>query len=1001
MFKNMRLGTKLLLAFLAVGIIPLAIVGLITLNKASNSISQSAFNQLDSMRAIKTAQINKFFAERKGDMGVLVETVGTLRKEAFHKLTAVREVKRAAVERYFQTLNDQIITFSEDRMVVNAMRQFKKSFRDFRKENAFSETDMKRMRRELFTYYSGPFSMEYAKQNEGRSPDIEQYFRKLDDDSIAMQYQYIRANINPLGSKHLLDQADDGSSYSKLHAKVHPIIRNFLEKFGYYDIFLVDIESGDIVYSVFKELDFSTSLIDGPNAQTNFGEAFRKAAAATATDAVVMVDYAQYTPSYEAPAGFIASPIFDGDKKIGVAMFQMPIDRLNAIMGERAGLGKTGETYLVGPDELMRSDSYLDSKHHSVVASFKNPETGRVATAAAKAGLGGKTGAQVIIDYNGNPVLSSYTPVKVGNFTWALLAEIDVAEAFCPKDEAGSYFFDKYIKMYGYYDLFLINPNGYCFFTVAKEADYQTNLVNGKFAASGLGELTRKTLETKRYEVADFAPYAPSNNEPAAFIAQPVVRDGKVEVVVALQLSLEAINNIMQQRDGMGETGETYLVGSDKLMRSDSFLDPTHHSVKASFADPAKGSVDTEASREALAGKKDEKIIIDYNGNPVLSAYNPLKVGDVTWAMIAEIDEAEAFAAVKAIRWLIGIVAAVGIGAIIAIALLITRSITKPITRIIDGLNESAEQVASASGQVSTASQSLAEGASEQAASIEETSSSLEEMSSMTRQNADNANQADTLMKEANQVVHSANTSMGELTQSMQEISRASEETSKIIKTIDEIAFQTNLLALNAAVEAARAGEAGAGFAVVADEVRNLAMRAADAARNTADLIEGTVKKVGAGGELVARTNDAFGEVARSTNKVGQLVGEIAAASSEQAQGIIQVNTAVSEVDKVTQQNAASAEESASAAEEMNAQAEQMRAYVGDLNAVVGGSKSSAQTHTKQDAVHRSGKIKQVLHLPQKQKHRDAAAQKAPQNLAALRDPEKVIPLEKEDFEDF
>jgi methyl-accepting chemotaxis protein len=509
----------------------------------------------------------------------------------------------------------------------------------------------------------------------------------------------------------------------------------------------------------------------------------------------------------------------------------------------------------------------------------------------------------------------------------------------------------------------------------------------------------------------DFESYAPSNGEPAAFMAQPLLQDGRVELIVALQLSLKAINDVMQERSGLGRTGETYLVGPDKLMRSDSFLDPTHHSVKASFADPAKGSVDTEASREALAGKKEEKIIIDYNGNPVLSAYTPLTVGDVTWALIAEIDEAEAFAAVKAIRWLIGIVAVVGIGAIIAIALLITRSITKPITRIIDGLNESAEQVASASGQVSTASQSLAEGASEQAASIEETSSSLEEMSSMTRQNADNATQADTLMKEANQVVNSANGSMGELTQSMEEISKASEETSKIIKTIDEIAFQTNLLALNAAVEAARAGEAGAGFAVVADEVRNLAMRAADAAKNTANLIEGTVKKVGGGGELVARTNEAFGEVARSAAKVGELVGEIAAASSEQAQGITQVNTAVNEVDKVTQQNAASAEESASAAEEMNAQAVQMQSIVGHLMTLVGGGAKPGDSRGTRHALRPHG-------APERVRSREAArgmqprfhgkavpgearAAHAGQPTAGDPPPKQIIPLDDEDFQDF
>ena len=265
----------------------------------------------------------------------------------------------------------------------------------------------------------------------------------------------------------------------------------------------------------------------------------------------------------------------------------------------------------------------------------------------------------------------------------------------------------------------------------------------------------------------------------------------------------------------------------------------------------------------------------------------------------------------------------------------ITRSITKPLNHVIEGLTEGADQVASGSGQVSSASQQLAEGSSEQAASIEETSSSLEEMSSMTKQNADNANQANNLMKEANQVVGQANDSMTDLTTSMEEISKASEETSKIVKTIDEVAFQTNLLALNAAVEAARAGEVGAGFAVVADEVRNLAMRAADAAKNTSDLIEGTVKKVKDGSELVTRTNEAFSKVAESSSKVGELVAEISAASNEQSQGIGQVNTAVSEMDKVVQQNAANAEESSSASEELSAQAEEMKAMVGRLLSMV------------------------------------------------------------------
>jgi methyl-accepting chemotaxis protein len=333
-------------------------------------------------------------------------------------------------------------------------------------------------------------------------------------------------------------------------------------------------------------------------------------------------------------------------------------------------------------------------------------------------------------------------------------------------------------------------------------------------------------------------------------------------------------------------------------------------------------------------------------------------------------------------------------GAIIALifGIFLSRSIVGPIRRIIAGITDGSEQVAAASTQVSSSSQQLAEGASEQAASLEETSSSIEELTSMTKQNADHAQQAKAMMKEVQRIVQNVNDNMKNMAEAIADVTKSSEETIKIIKTIDEIAFQTNLLALNAAVEAARAGEAGAGFAVVADEVRNLAMRAAEAAKNTSNLIENTIKGVKNGNELTGLTQEAFKENVKIAGKIGNLIDEIAAASQEQSQGINQINIAVAEMDKVTQQTAASAEESASASEELNAQAEQMKGYVYDLAALIGGEQDGVVVESHSEPS--SKKLRNLVHAKMEAKapifHKGKIVM-----------PDQLMPMAEGNFKDF
>ncbi|GAA6134712.1 hypothetical protein NBRC116188_15010 [Oceaniserpentilla sp. 4NH20-0058] len=388
-FLNMPMTKKLVLVLVVMGLLPAIIIGGIASNEASE----------------------------------------LLEKEAHNSLLAVRDARKSAIERYFNRISDQISVMSQQQTISDATSNFIRGYNRYIEQS--KEYSLAQAKNSVSQYYQNDFATEFKSQNKVPA-NANKVIEKLTPTTLALQQAYISDNPNPLGAKDALPRGVGSASYHAIHQRYHPEIREFLQKFAYYDIFLVDVKTGNIIYSVYKELDFATSLMSGPYANTNFADVFKVAAKDLNKGETALSDYQLYYPSYQAPASFIASPVYDGEEKIGVLIFQMPIAEINKMMTDRSGMGESGETYLVGPDHLMRSDSYLDPVNHSVVNSFRNPELGAVKTPVIEKALDGKSGEQMVIDYNGNPVFSAYAPMSVLGLNWAILAEIDVAEALAP-----------------------------------------------------------------------------------------------------------------------------------------------------------------------------------------------------------------------------------------------------------------------------------------------------------------------------------------------------------------------------------------------------------------------------------------------------------------------------------------------------------------------------------------------------------------------------------------
>jgi len=880
--KDIKMKPKLIILFLFVGILPLITMGIFGSWLTSEALMKRAYEQLEAVREIKKTQVKRFFAEREGDLAVLVENVEILRGIAFEKMKTAQELRKAQVEEFFSKLQTDILVFSKSTDILNIYNQFK----IYHDEMGFTDT--------------APFNVTTEK------------YKKIYEDN----------------SRYLFD---------------------FAKLYGYPDIFLICAPHGHVMFTVTKKDDLGTNLGYGTYKDESLASLWRKV---VETKKVVIEDYSPYSPDNHRQTAFIGAPVFDNSNNlIGLIVLQISTDQLNKIVQIRQGMGKSGETYMVG-----KKDNLISYRSDRIIKDGKIGQK-RGGDYIEKS-LSGDSGIYVKTGSTGDLEITAYDPLNIKGLNWAIVSTIKLEEAIVPIfGENTEDFYTRYIKKYGYHDLFLIHPKGKVFYTVKRESDYGTNMISGQYSDSGLGRLIQDVLNIKKFGIADFEPYTPSNNEPAAFIAQPVIHNGEVEMVVALQISLNAINAIMQERSGMGESGETYLVGSDKLMRSDSFLDPVRHSVKASFANPSAGSINTQAVAEALSGKTGEKIITDYRGNQVLSAYTPLKVGNTDdWVLLAEIDANEVMKPIRDIRFWIFMSLLIIIFLVTIFAYFIAKGIAEPLVKgvkfiisvsegnltseidvnqkdevgiLVTALNDMisrlreivadvkgvAKNVAYGSSQMSegaqnlsTHSEELSQGASEQAASAEEASASMEQMTANIRQNADNAFQTEKIALESAK-------NAGESGKAVTKTVSAMKEIAKKIMIIEEIARQTDLLALNAAVEAARAGEYGKGFAVVASEVRKLAERSRKAANEISTLSGSSVDIAEKAGEMLNR-------LVPDIQKTAELVQEISVACNEQNSGAEQINKAIQQLDMVIQQNASSSEELASTSEEVVATAQ-------------------------------------------------------------------------------
>ena len=570
----------------------------------------------------------------------LQQTAKALEEQITAQLSSARELKKTQMENYLQSLADDVD-------ILNS------AIKSFWEEGSQQEAGL----------------------HEKNKHRIEQYFTGLNQAVNSFRQ-------NPVLLDHLkrqtaaLPKGLDSQEYKQVSAVTEKSVVFMKDAFRIRNVLLIDA-AGTVVFALTKGTELGTSLKTGPLKNSGLARLFDKS-----HNQVAVEDYSRYEPVNDW-AVFIGGPITDTNGQyLGSLVVDIPRQALNDIIQNRIGMNETFESYLIG---LVGNKA--ENRSDRVV--LKDQKIGDVKVGTDIDGiLAGKSGQEMKYgEFNKLFKQTFFSPLSIPGLQWGIITAGDVDQLIMPvtTGAAGQTddFFHRFAKQYGLPDILLIEPDGAVFYSIARRADYQSNLIKGPYANSNLGRLFRQVRDSKRPAFIDFESYPPNNNEPDAFVAAPVIADGKVIMIVAFQIPANAINAIMQERTGLGQTGETYLVGPDQRMRSDSFHDTQKRSVKASFAGTVENNgVNTTASREALASKSGAGILPDYRGIAVLSAYAPVKMGNTTWALIAEIDTSEAFKPLYAYQIAAATMAVVITLVIILAALLVANLLARPMIQM-------------------------------------------------------------------------------------------------------------------------------------------------------------------------------------------------------------------------------------------------------------------------------------------------------------------------------